>query len=184
MRKLWMLALASCLALPAGAGDFLVGGAAGQATIEIDSAGFDESDTGFKVFGGWRLLKFLGLEGGYVDFGGPTMSTGGVEANAEVTAWDAFAMGVVPFGKLEVFGKAGLVMWDAEATVSTPGLRVTQSTDGTDLAAGARAAALLLPAGIASGRRIGRIHACRLHGAQERRHDCRVAGTARQPRLV
>jgi OOP family OmpA-OmpF porin len=136
MRKLWMLALASCLALPAGAGDFLVGGSAGQANIEVDAAGFDESDTGFKLFGGWRLLKFLGLEGGYVDFGGPEVSAGGVNANAEVTAWDAFAMGVVPLGKVELFGKAGLVFWDAETSLSVPGFSGTFKDDGTDLAYG------------------------------------------------
>lgn len=136
-RNMWLFALAACVAaLPAGAGDWMVGGSAGQSTVEVDSAGFDESDTGFKLFGGWNAMTHLRVEGGYADLGGPSGSVDGVDAEADVSAWDAFATGVIPLGKWELFGKAGFVMWDADVRVSSGPFSVRESSDGTDIAYG------------------------------------------------
>ncbi len=53
------------------------------------------------------------------------------------TALDLFAVGVIPIGKFEVFGKAGYSMWDAE--VSALG-QPSAKDDGSDLAYGLGAA--------------------------------------------
>jgi OOP family OmpA-OmpF porin len=109
------------------AGPFYVGGSYGDASIEIDTSGFefDDSDSGWKLYAGYRFLKFFGVEGSYVDLGAP--SEGSVEV--ETTGWDAFGVGVLPLGPIELFAKAGAVSWETD--VSGAG-----SDDGTDAAYG------------------------------------------------
>jgi long-chain fatty acid transport protein len=80
----------------------------------------DDSDFGFKVFGGYQFNKYLGLEGGYVQFNNYT-------ANATVTApapnvsayqtedsnaWFLGAVGTLPITKdFAAFGKLGMNSW-------------------------------------------------------------------------
>lgn len=105
-----------------------VGASAGQSNTEASS--FDGSGTAFKLQGGYRVMKYFGVEADYRDFG--TQEDQSVEFDA--TALDLFAMGVVPVGHaFEVFAKAGWSNWDADIIDS--GVNVG-SDDGTDLAYG------------------------------------------------
>ena len=139
-----MLALAgvACLSFTGAFASAYVGAAAGQGTTEIDTGaglpGFEASDLSFKILGGYRVMKFFAVEGDYRDMGTASDNIGGQDFDLATTAFDLFAVGVVPVGKaFEVFGKAGYSMWDAE--ISATGLG-SASDDGNDIAYGVGAA--------------------------------------------
>jgi OOP family OmpA-OmpF porin len=123
--------LAICAASSVGfAGPLYVGGSYGNTKIESDSTSFDfdANDPGWKVFAGFRFLKFFGVEGGYVDFGSPTDSNTTIDASG----WDAFGVGALPLGPIDLFAKVGAIRWSTD--VDIPGKTI--SDDGTDAAYG------------------------------------------------
>jgi OmpA-OmpF porin, OOP family len=48
---------------------FYIGAGAGSVDVEDDDTGFDDGDTGFKVFGGYALSNILAVELSYIDGG-------------------------------------------------------------------------------------------------------------------
>jgi OmpA-OmpF porin, OOP family len=104
------------------AGPFYIGASAAKTNLNVDELGdsFDSSDTTYKAFAGFRFFKFFGLEGGYVDFGNQNdTSSSGIDLSVDATAWDLFAVGVLPIGKhFELFGKFGYFRWDRNAEAS------------------------------------------------------------------
>lgn len=153
------LALVPVTAGFAAESGFYAGGSVGTAAVEFSLGDldegltvpdFDEDDFAWKVFGGYTFpipVIDLGVEAGYVNFGGPstdvTFPEGSVGLDADVTGFDVF--GVVGFGlgPLDVFGKVGFVNWDADLTASInltdfPDLSGSESVgdDGTDAAYG------------------------------------------------
>jgi hypothetical protein len=130
-----------CLSCTGAFAKAYVGAAAGQSTTEIDPGvgeSFSGSDTSFKVHGGYRVIKFFGVEADYRDFGSQTDNVLGENIAVDTKSFDLFAVGVIPIGKsFEVFGKAGFSMWDSEISVTGLG---SGSDDGNDLAYGLGAA--------------------------------------------
>ena len=64
MKRILFIALALLVIAPAAnAGGFFIGASAMQSGIEVDTEDFDEDDTGFKAFGGYRFG--IDLEGFY-----------------------------------------------------------------------------------------------------------------------
>jgi hypothetical protein len=57
---------------------------------------------------------------------------GDVGLNANLTMFDALAVGIVPFGGFELFGKLGAVVWDADTDVTVDGETTFESDSGTD----------------------------------------------------
>ncbi|MGH9749599.1 MAG: outer membrane beta-barrel protein [Candidatus Polarisedimenticolia bacterium] len=108
-------------AAPATAGTTYLGASAGRTSVDA-SAGiesFDAGATAYKVYGGTRLLKLLGVEGGYFDLGNADDASGGTTFDTEITGWEVFAVGVLPLpGPLELFGKYGLVRADVNTRLS------------------------------------------------------------------
>jgi len=116
------------------AGPFYVGASAAKTNLEEDdlNGSFDASDTTFKAFAGFRFLKFLGVEGGYVDFGSLEDTNAGTSTTVEGNAYDLFAVGVLPIGKhFELFGKFGVFQWDRDSD-SDGLLSGSDSDSGTD----------------------------------------------------
>ena len=125
-----VLAAALLLSGPAMADSgFYVGGSVGNATLEAnlqDPIGggdflFDESDFSWKAFGGYNFdlpVINLGIEGGYRSLGGPSVTVATESFGIDITAWDVFGVAGFDLGPLTVFGKLGVVSWDAELTVS------------------------------------------------------------------
>jgi OOP family OmpA-OmpF porin len=147
MRKTCLSAAVAAMLLmtasAANATGFYVGGSLGQTSS--DDLGFasspevtiDESDTGFKVFGGYNFFKFLSVEAAYVDVAGPGAEMTVPEPTSMSTEANGFAveaMGVLPLGlKFQLFAEYGFFMWDGEATVSSASLgSFSASDDGTD----------------------------------------------------
>ena len=113
---------------PAGAAErgFFVGAGIGQMTTEVDDVwgsnyNFDESDTGFKVFGGYKFFSWLGVEGAYINGGEPSVkkSYAGETESLEigVNTLVAAAIFALPVGEqFELFVKPGWAYWDSRTT--------------------------------------------------------------------
>jgi len=77
----------------------------------------DDSDSGYKVYGGFRFGRHFALEGGYSDFGSfssrrvvtaPTAGTATTDVTSRGAHFDV--VGIVPLGqRFELFGKVGLI---------------------------------------------------------------------------
>ena len=108
---------------------------------------FDEDDTAWKIFGGYKfdLLPVfdLGVEGGYVNLGGPSLDVmvPGVDASfgVDTTVFDIFGVANFDIGPVGIFGKVGYAFWDAELTLTDrldPANNDSASEDGSDIAYG------------------------------------------------
>jgi len=75
-------------------------------------AACDPRGKGWKMFAGYRINRFFGFEGSFIDFDKYSLTaTSGAESttvSARATAFGAAAVGFIPLGQLEVFGKAGI----------------------------------------------------------------------------
>jgi len=123
------------------AGGF-IGGSVGQAAIEVNAGTpnvpetFDEDDFGFKAFGGYEFDLpgiTLGFEVAYVDFGAPSGDVTGTQLEVETNGFAGFGTAGFEVGPLDIYGKYGVLSWDASLTVD--GLDAG-SEDGTDSAYG------------------------------------------------
>lgn len=105
----------------------------------------DNRSLGFKVFGGYQVNKYFGVEGGFVDFNdvkssstvtGPDRS---VYTTAENDAWTLAAVGTLPVSKsIAVFGKLGASSWSSNlksvsTTVSGLTASATEGSNGYDV---------------------------------------------------
>ena len=104
---------------------FYIGGSVGSAMLESKDSeadfDFDGDDFAAKVFLGYNIDAFvidLAVEGGYVDFGNPSDTVLASEVEFDVTGWDLFALAGVELGPVGVFAKAGMISWDADASIA------------------------------------------------------------------
>ena len=122
---------------------FYIGGSLGNASIEEnvpkENIDVNSSDTGYKVFGGFKFT-ILAIEAGYVDFGGPTQNGSKVELNG----FDAFGLVNMGIGPLDLFGKVGVFAWNSDTFVQDGKL----SKDGTDPVYGVGAGLSLGPVSV------------------------------------
>jgi hypothetical protein len=122
----------------AGESGFYLGGSLGSTAIEaeIDDGNlfetFDESDFSWKLFGGYNFalgdVFVLGVEGAYVDMGGPSTEFLNIPVGIETTSFNVFGTLGFDVGPVGVFGKVGYANWDVEAFVDD--LRIDD--DGSD----------------------------------------------------
>lgn len=156
MKKYAIAALAALglVSLPVQAAEdsgFYVGAGLGISSVETDAIeifedveyDFDDSGTAWKIFGGWRLNKYVSFELDYVDLGtveddftleldneipAPSPDSGPTELYVKteigVTAWVPYVVLTYPIGMFEVSGKLGYAFWDADFDV--------YATDGFD----------------------------------------------------
>ena len=149
----WMtgaaLMLAGPLALAQGQERFYFGASAGASDIDdgmtaglITSGTVDGSDSGTKLFGGYRFGPKLALELAYVDLG--KLSYSGDFSGTPVTGGtikvSGFNTSVVAMHqatpKLGLFAKAGLYAWEAKARDVTGGVPFAAKDDGANLSLG------------------------------------------------
>jgi OOP family OmpA-OmpF porin len=142
MRKTTIVAAlaASCglFSLPTLAADngIYLGGSVGQSSVQYDDLDldFDASATGFKVIAGWRFLDWLAVEGNYVDLGSGDDNVLGERVESDVSGVTLSAVGFLPVGPVDLFARVGAINWSAD--LDAPGLGISGSDDGTDLAYG------------------------------------------------
>ena len=123
---------------------FYVGGSVGGATLEASASdadlpglpsSIDEDDTAFKVFAGYNFdlpVVDLAVEGGYVNFGQPEISTAFGDIEVETTGINLWGIAGIDAGPIDLFAKLGYISWDVEASLQG----VSESDDGTDMGYG------------------------------------------------
>lgn len=126
---------------------FYVGGSFGQTSLKINDIEFDldsfdysASDTSYKIIAGYRFMGFFAVEGSYLDFGRLSDSNGGdgepISIQTDLNGFDAFAVGMLPLGIVDIFAKVGLVSWDADIRSAFGDIVSLGSDSGTDMAYG------------------------------------------------
>ena len=125
-----------------------IGGGFGQFNAGIDDVSdvdntvdrWKADDTAYKVFGGYRLNRFLAFELDYINLGEPSGRTvPGFNVDASVDGFAPYVVGTVPLGQfLEVYGRAGYYFYDATTGVEdTLNNRVQFKEESKDLVYGA-----------------------------------------------
>jgi OOP family OmpA-OmpF porin len=85
----------------------------------------DDSDSGFKIFGGYQFNPNFAFEVAYVDLGEAKISgtdsfLGSATATIEVSGFNFAVVGSFPVGeRFNLMGKAGFFRWDLDASVNT-----------------------------------------------------------------
>jgi OOP family OmpA-OmpF porin len=148
--------MAIFLSIPDAVADtgWYVGVATGSTAVDVDvntfqdggitSGDVDDGGIGFKVFGGYKIIKFLAVEGGYTDldevtFDGVSDGSGGLWAAGPVsTVFEAGGtfvnvVGILPINNTFAFiGKMGMMNWDGDFTLADTSGILNGSDDGTD----------------------------------------------------
>ena len=88
----------------------------------------DDTDTGFKIGGGYAFHRNFGVEAAYVDLGKATASAGGQSAELKASGISVVAVGMLPLGQnFSLLGRLGFI--NATVKLSAPGF----SDDTTDM---------------------------------------------------
>jgi hypothetical protein len=102
-----------------------IGAGLGQSTVKTDVTGsgeFDASDAAYKAFVGYRfnLLPIFDLaaEAGYTDFGKPSQSLGGQNAQFKLHGADAAGLLIFPLGPFDLYGKVGVLSWSLDSNTA------------------------------------------------------------------
>jgi OmpA-OmpF porin, OOP family len=94
---------------------FYAGAGIGSTKLGDDISGVDDSDTGFKIFGGYNFNANWGVEASYFDFGEVSVGDGNVSATVGLTGLSAVAVGRLPVSDMfSVYGKLGFASYDVD----------------------------------------------------------------------
>jgi hypothetical protein len=114
-----LAAAAACASTPALAAEsgFYLGGGVGSATTDGDKpsgGSISESDTAWKVYGGYRMtiipLLDFAAELTWRDFGSPEKH--GVKFEGD--GFDGSVLGILPLGPIDLFARLGLGSYDVK----------------------------------------------------------------------
>lgn len=100
----------------------------------------DNKDTGWKAFAGYRIMKYLAVEGAYTNFGDVTARStitapapGTLNLKVETQAWSLSALGILPLNdKFSLFGRLGFNVSNSDVSVSATGSGTTYSSSDSD----------------------------------------------------
>ena len=109
--------------LGAGIGNTFFSSEAEDALSEVQE--ISENSTAWKIFAGYRLNEFIGIEGGYRNFGNISTSIGDATYESNTTGWDLEALGLFRISMIDLFGKAGVMFSSTEESEGS------ESTDDT-----------------------------------------------------
>ena len=111
---------------------FYLGGGAGQFNASIDDVddidatvdNWDEDDTAYKFFAGYRLNSFLAFELDYINLGEPSGEVvPGRNVDSSVDGFAPYVVGTIPLGQyFELYGRS------ATTSTTPPGAWKTSST--------------------------------------------------------
>lgn len=123
---------------PAAAADngFYLGAGLTQSRINDIGPSIDFKDNSYKLIAGFRPLDHFAVEVNYIDLGKDSESLGPVSATVDGKAYAAFAVGYLPLPLVDLYAKAGVARWEANAR--TTGIALGSLDDsGTEFAYGA-----------------------------------------------
>lgn len=109
--------LATAAAAAGAHAEGYAGIAVGQSNVRLDCSGTitcDTTDTAFKVFGGYMVLPFVGMEAAYFRQGKAKLTAvdtllGSVNGTFKGDGYGAYAVGRLPLDTAHVYGKLGVV---------------------------------------------------------------------------
>jgi OOP family OmpA-OmpF porin len=121
-KRLGLTALAALALMAATAAQadtqpgFYAGAGIGSTKVgDDDLSGVDDSDTGFKIVGGYTFTENWGVEVSYFDFGEASVSAGNSSASVGITGLSASAVGRLPVNDMfAVYGKLGFASYDVD----------------------------------------------------------------------
>jgi len=146
------LAALSALTVSAAFADetrgWYLGGGVGQFNAQIDDVNqiddtinrWDEDDTAYKLFAGYRLNKILAFELDYINLGEPSGAVvPGFNVDSAVDGFAPYVVATLPLGNFfEVYGRLGYYFYDATVGVENElDNRVTFDEESEDLVYGA-----------------------------------------------
>lgn len=117
--------------------------AASFAHYGFDDSNLEDDSAGFKLFTGYRINEWLGVEGAYHNFGDfeedLNLSSPGGKGTADIDGFSGSALVYAPLNNenFEVYGKAGYYFFDQEAVVDDV-VVASNSPSGILLGAGGR----------------------------------------------
>lgn len=139
---LGLSAVLACTSVAAAAAEWYLGAGAGSVRLQdADTAlvgtGFDDKDSGAKLFAGYSFNRHVGAELSYLDLGEFTGSFNGVTTQrTEVTAYDLALVGSLPVrAGLSLLGKVGAARWNVDARTAAD---VSRSGTGLSVGVGAQ----------------------------------------------
>jgi OOP family OmpA-OmpF porin len=95
------------------AGDSYVGASVGRAETRLDvqfPSLAKDSDTGYKLYGGYRYTEILGIEGGVANLGESVIARSGIQYTVKPWSYYLAGRAVLPLNEqFELFGKVGVV---------------------------------------------------------------------------
>ena len=124
--------------------DLDLGGALRSEGFTVISDNSDDSDIGYKVYAGYQFNPNFAVEASYVDFGkfeaNATVVDGepiGVGADASIDGFGFALVGKLPIQNgFNVYGKLGMVAWDADLDVNlntlSGDIATSDGADGSD----------------------------------------------------
>jgi OOP family OmpA-OmpF porin len=129
-----LAASSSALAMDPALHGFYVGGAIGNAQVELEDADsdidFKGDDTGYKLFAGWRIIDWVAVEAAYTHYGEPRDRVLGIEFESEFESFSLSALGMLPLNQWDLFARAGVASW--EGTIRAVDFPVSASEDNVD----------------------------------------------------
>jgi OmpA-OmpF porin, OOP family len=126
---------AAMFALPASA-QWYAGAGVGQSTFKGDLScsgaaplSCSDTDTAFKVFGGYQINRNFAAEATYQDFGKASASGFGANASLKSHAFDVSALGMLPFAAhFAAYARLGVYFASSDFT-SNVGVNASQSNN-------------------------------------------------------
>jgi len=148
-----VLLLATPLAYADDSG-FFIGGSIGYSTLDVDdgdlvrelaAAGItatvnvDDEDMGWKIFGGYNINQYFGVEMGYADLGETSIDmnitapvVGSGSGDVSVDGFAIAGVGSYPISdQVDVYAKIGAYFWNADLSIG--GLSGNVDDDGTEV---------------------------------------------------
>lgn len=138
----WSSAFGGSMYAGAGIGNTFFSSEVQDAVDEIKS--IDENSTAWKIFGGFSGTKFIGIEGGYRNFGEITSTVSSEAFESKTSGWDIEALGRIEIAIVDIFAKAGVMFWSTDLKL----LGDTFDDSGTDFLWGLGAGVHLGPIGV------------------------------------
>ena len=80
---------------------------------------FDESESAYKIFGGWRWNQFLAAQIDYLDLGRSDSRIGKQNFEVETSGFVARIEGTLPLAFFELFATAGIMFSSVEANLGS-----------------------------------------------------------------
>ena len=130
IRKAFVVAVLVCSSVfvPALAQEGYVGASYLSSSAEFDTfiASFNPDGDGWKIFAGYNINKYFGIEGTYYDLGGLEDTEGLDTFSADIDAFDVSFRGILPLGKVfQLTAKIGYASVSIDSAASSPLLTVT-----------------------------------------------------------